>query len=88
MRDDRHGAAHDFLDAHACSGLGGPSSATHLHHAAFLPRALRKWWNALVQRRAAKRDERFLASQPDYILRDIGIGRGEIEFAVRGRGRR
>ena len=44
-------------------------------------------WKAAVLRRARRRDEFFLLSQPDYILRDIGIGRGEIESAVRGRRR-
>ncbi len=45
-------------------------------------------WSAVLLHRATRRDEYFLASQPDYILRDIGIGRGEIEAAVRGRRRR
>ena len=44
-------------------------------------------WRAMMRHRAARRDEHFLLSQPDYILRDIGIGRGEIEAAVRGRRR-
>jgi len=44
-------------------------------------------WEAVVRHRATRRDEYFLMSQPDYILRDIGIGRGEIESAVRGRRR-
>jgi len=42
-------------------------------------------WTAMVRQRSVRRDEYFLMSQPDYILRDIGIGRGEIESAVRGR---
>ena len=42
-------------------------------------------WSAVSRHRATRRDEHFLLSQPDYILRDIGIGRGEIESAVRGR---
>jgi uncharacterized protein YjiS (DUF1127 family) len=42
-------------------------------------------WNAVVRHRSMRRDEYFLLSQPDYILRDIGIGRGEVEAAVRGR---
>jgi uncharacterized protein YjiS (DUF1127 family) len=53
-----------------------------------LLRRMRRGWEMLQRRRRARRDELFLLSQPDYILRDIGIGRGEIEFAVRGRGRR
>jgi len=47
--------------------------------------AITACWNAVVRHRARRRDEHFLLSQPDYILRDIGIGRGEIESAVRGR---
>ena len=42
-------------------------------------------WSAIVRHRATRRDAYFLMSQPDYILRDIGIGRSEIETAVRGR---
>lgn len=49
--------------------------------------AITACWNAVVRHRATRRDEYFLMSQPDYILRDIGIGRGEIEAAVRGRRR-
>ncbi|HVY99220.1 MAG TPA: hypothetical protein VHA35_06960 [Dongiaceae bacterium] len=49
--------------------------------------AIAACWTALVRQRAVRRDEHFLLSQPDYILRDIGIGRGEIEAAVRGRRR-
>jgi uncharacterized protein YjiS (DUF1127 family) len=44
-------------------------------------------WRAVARQRAVRRDEYFLLSQPDYILRDIGIGRGEVEAAVRGRRR-
>jgi uncharacterized protein YjiS (DUF1127 family) len=49
--------------------------------------AITACWQAVVRHRARRRDEHFLLSQPDYILRDIGIGRGEIESAVRGRRR-
>jgi uncharacterized protein YjiS (DUF1127 family) len=31
----------------------------------------------------ARRDERDLMEMPDYLLKDIGIGRGEIPSAVR-----
>jgi uncharacterized protein YjiS (DUF1127 family) len=50
-----------------------------------LAEAIAACWNAMARHRATRRDEHFLLSQPDYILRDIGIGRGEIEAAVRGR---
>jgi uncharacterized protein YjiS (DUF1127 family) len=49
--------------------------------------ALAAAWRTVARHRAMRRDEYFLLSQPDYILRDIGIGRGEIETAVRGRRR-
>ena len=38
--------------------------------------------------RRVRRDEALLLSQPDYMLHDIGIGRSEIEMAIRGSGRR
>lgn len=34
--------------------------------------------------RRIRRDEAVLLKQPDYMLRDIGLGRAEIELAVRG----
>ena len=34
--------------------------------------------------RRVRRDEALLMKQPDYMLRDMGIGRGEIESAIRG----
>jgi uncharacterized protein YjiS (DUF1127 family) len=49
--------------------------------------AITACWRAVLRHRATRRDAHFLLSQPDYILRDIGIGRGEIEAAVRGRRR-
>ena len=47
--------------------------------------AISACWSAVLRHRARRRDEHFLLSQPDFILRDIGIGRGEVEAAVRGR---
>jgi uncharacterized protein YjiS (DUF1127 family) len=35
-------------------------------------------------RRQLRRDQTWLQRQPDYMLRDIGIGRGEIETITRG----
>jgi uncharacterized protein YjiS (DUF1127 family) len=55
---------------------------------AALTHAIAACWKAMALHRAMRRDEYFLLGQPDYILRDIGIGRGEIESAVRGRTRR
>ena len=50
-----------------------------------LAHAIGACWRSMVRHRATRRDAYFLMSQPDYILRDIGIGRSEIESAVRGR---
>ena len=36
-----------------------------------------------VQAWIARRDERLLMEMPDYLLKDIGIGRSEIPGAVR-----
>jgi uncharacterized protein YjiS (DUF1127 family) len=36
-----------------------------------------------VQAWIARRDERQLMEMPDYLLRDIGVGRSEISSAVR-----
>ena len=46
-------------------------------------RMLAQWlgWNR------RRRDEALLLAQPDYMLRDIGLGRSEIEAAVRGESR-
>jgi uncharacterized protein YjiS (DUF1127 family) len=47
-----------------------------------LPRRLLE---ALIRRGRMRRDEAFLLSQPDYMLRDIGIGRSEIYAAIHSR---
>jgi uncharacterized protein YjiS (DUF1127 family) len=39
-----------------------------------------RWQN----RRRRRRDLAVLAGQPDYLLKDIGLARHEIEHAVRG----
>ena len=36
------------------------------------------------RRQRLRRDEAWLLNQPDYLLRDIGIGRNEIEVMLRG----
>jgi len=43
---------------------------------------------AYARWRRLRSDEHFLLSQPDYILKDMGISRAEIEGAVRGSTRR
>jgi uncharacterized protein YjiS (DUF1127 family) len=47
-----------------------------------LGRLIARWRS----RQRLRRDETWLQSQPDYMLRDIGINRGEIETLIR-RGR-
>ena len=42
---------------------------------------------ALARRSRLRRDEAFLLGQPDYMLRDIGIGRSEIYTAIHSRDR-
>jgi uncharacterized protein YjiS (DUF1127 family) len=53
-------------------------------HGAMLSRLLgdlaARWQN----RRRRRRDLAVLAGQPDYLLKDIGLARHEIEHAVRG----
>jgi len=44
---------------------------------------LRRTLAAGVQAWIARRDERQLMEMPDYLLKDIGIGRSEISSAVR-----
>jgi uncharacterized protein YjiS (DUF1127 family) len=47
-----------------------------------LARLIARW----RRRRQLRRDESWLQRQPDYLLRDIGVSRGEIETLIR-RGR-
>ena len=49
---------------------------------------LQRLVEAYARRRRMREDERFLLSQPDHILKDMGISRAEIEGAVRGSLRR
>lgn len=48
---------------------------------------LSRLFAAWLRRRQMRRDEMWLLRQPDYLLRDIGIDRSEIEAIVR-RGQR
>jgi uncharacterized protein YjiS (DUF1127 family) len=52
-----------------------------------LPDRLRRAWLEARSRWAARRDRRHLMELPDEMLRDIGLGRSEIDSAVRS-GRR
>lgn len=47
-------------------------------------RTVAGWWGAMMRRRQAQRAERFLLSQPEHLLRDIGIARSEITAVVHG----
>jgi uncharacterized protein YjiS (DUF1127 family) len=44
---------------------------------------LRTALTAGVRAWIARRDERYLMEMPDYLLKDVGIGRSEIPGAVR-----
>ncbi len=46
----------------------------------FLVRLIARW----QRRQRQRRDQAWLQSQPDYLLRDIGISRAEIEGILRG----
>jgi uncharacterized protein YjiS (DUF1127 family) len=46
----------------------------------FLARAIARW----QRRQRQRRDQTWLQSQPDYLLRDIGVSRAEIEGILRG----
>lgn len=52
----------------------------HMDPAGFSTRAFHFLSRSLRRRR----DERHLAELPDFLLRDIGLGRGEIASVVRG----
>ena len=56
--------------------IGRPSAALHRMLGRFAAQA-RDW-------RRRRRDHAALIDQPDYLLRDIGLARHEIESAVRG----
>jgi len=46
--------------------------------------AMRRWWQRRLERRAQRTAILRLSSMSDRELRDIGIGRSQIEYAVRG----
>ena len=50
-----------------------------------VPNVLQRLAAQWMRWRTVRRDEALLLKQSDYMLRDIGIGRAEIERAVRGR---
>jgi uncharacterized protein YjiS (DUF1127 family) len=71
------------------SGSAAARSAGARSHIGVItkPGVLRRWIMRWLRHHRMRRDEALLARQPDYMLRDIGIGRGEIEAAVRGESR-
>jgi uncharacterized protein YjiS (DUF1127 family) len=69
------------------SGSTAARTTSHLRAIAHRPGLLRRWVLRWLRNHRLRRDEAFLLSQPDYMLRDIGIGRSEIEAAVRDESR-
>jgi uncharacterized protein YjiS (DUF1127 family) len=61
-------------------------SRTEIHDAQ-LPSFLARMATGWMRWHRRRRDEAVLQAQPDYMLRDIGLGRSEIEAAVRGESR-
>jgi uncharacterized protein YjiS (DUF1127 family) len=55
-------------------------SAAMLHSLGVLGRLIARW----RRRQRQYRDRTWLQSQPDYLLRDIGVSRAEIEAILRG----
>jgi uncharacterized protein YjiS (DUF1127 family) len=56
-------------------------------HGARLPEFFKRTLAQCLRWNRRRRDEALLQAQPDYMLRDIGLGRSEIEAAVRGEAR-
>jgi len=54
--------------------------AAMLHSLGVLGRLIARW----RRRQRQHRDRTWLQSQPDYLLRDIGVSRTEIEAILRG----
>jgi uncharacterized protein YjiS (DUF1127 family) len=54
------------------------------HSVAALNRMLGRITAQILDWRRRRRDRAALINQPDYLLRDIGLNRHEIESAVRG----
>ena len=53
-------------------------------HGARLPLLLGQLAAQILDWRSRRRDHALLSNQPDYLLRDIGLARHEIEGALRG----
>jgi uncharacterized protein YjiS (DUF1127 family) len=66
------------MTAAARKSIGMP--ATTPQSLGLFRRLVARW----LSRQRLRRDQTWLQRQPDYMLRDIGISRGEIETIVRG----
>ena len=61
----------------AVAGVSGGSASR------WLGAVLKRWWIARMQRRLDRLAIRQLRAMSDRELRDIGVGRSQIEFCVR-----
>lgn len=67
------------------SQLNRHALATRSNRVAARPGLFQEWFARWQLRHRIRRDEAWLQSQPDYLLRDIGLARNEIEAVVRRR---
>jgi uncharacterized protein YjiS (DUF1127 family) len=63
--------------------LNAHARATRSNAIAKKPRLFQGFFARWKGRRRMRRDETWLQSQPDYLLRDIGIKRTEIDTIIR-----
>jgi uncharacterized protein YjiS (DUF1127 family) len=63
--------------------LNAHARATRSNAVAKKPGLLREFFARWKSRRRMRRDETWLMSQPDYLLRDIGVKRTEIDTIIR-----
>jgi uncharacterized protein YjiS (DUF1127 family) len=74
----------DTIDAAALTKqLNAHARATRSNAIAKKPGLLQSILALWQGRRRMRRDEAWLRGQPDYLLRDIGVGRNEIEAIIR-----
>jgi uncharacterized protein YjiS (DUF1127 family) len=63
--------------------LNSRALATRNNAVGAQPGLLQGFFARWKQRRQMRRDEIWLKQQPDYLLKDIGVGRAEIETMLR-----